>query len=121
MLDPACGSAHFLVEVVEELAGVALVVMQADRDAGTRVDEEHGVTLLLGTVMGKRDRHPVHPEDPLVPLSAGLHIGHGRREVMEAGDGRYRGGLGQGRLLRRPVVADAILARSGPVAAGVVS
>src|SRR5580693_5944689 len=90
------------------------MVMQADRDAGTGVDEEHGVPFLLGTVMGNLDRYPVHPEDPLVPLGAGLYIGHGRRKVMKAGDGRHRAGLGQGRLLHRPVVDDHVLA-PGPL------
>src|ERR1700689_672758 len=91
-------------------------MMQADRDAGTGVDEEHGVPLLLGAVVGNLDRYPVHPEDPLVPLSAGLYIGHRRREGMEAGDGRYPAGLGlgQGGLLRQPwvrrVVDDHVLA-----------
>src|ERR1019366_9297738 len=75
------------------------MVVQADRDDWAGIHKEHGVTRLLGAVVGERDRHPGHPEDPLVPLSACFNIGHSRRKVMEAGNGRRRGGLGQGRLL----------------------
>jgi hypothetical protein len=32
-------------------------------------------------LMRKRDRHPVHPEDPPIPLGAGLHVRQGRREI----------------------------------------
>src|SRR5580704_17995378 len=68
--------------LAEGQARVVFVVVQADRDAGAGVHEEHGISALLGSVVGKRDLYPVHPEDPLVPLSAGLYIGDSRREVL---------------------------------------
>src|SRR5512135_2566430 len=51
--------------------------------------------------LGERDRYPAHPEDPLIPLGAGFHVGHGRRKMVEARDGRCRAGLSQCALLRR--------------------
>jgi hypothetical protein len=83
--------------LVEGPTGVGLMMVQADRHVRTGVHEDDGVTALLGTAVREHDRDAGQPEDPLLPLSARLHIGNGRREVMDASDSRHRGGLGHGK------------------------
>jgi hypothetical protein len=55
------------------------MVMQSDRDTGAGIYQQNGVAPVLGAVVGERERHPVHPEDPLVPSSPG------RVEDLEGG------------------------------------
>ena len=87
--------------LIEGLTGVAVVVVQPERDARTRLHQDDGVAALLPAMMRERNRHPRHAEHPLIPLRTGLHVGDGRREVVIAGDRGRHPGLSHGSLPRR--------------------
>src|SRR5262244_3098651 len=72
--------------LIEGLARVSVVMMQPEHDARTRLHQNDRVAALLPAMMRENHWQPGHPEDPLIPLRACLHIGDGRREVVVGTD-----------------------------------
>jgi len=54
---------------IEGFPLIGPVRVQPDPDTQARVEQQHGVAGLFTLIVRKRDRHPIHPEQPLVPAS----------------------------------------------------
>src|SRR5262249_17916929 len=68
--------------LTEGWARFSVVMMHPEHDARTRLHQNARVAALPPAMMRENHWQPGHPEDPLIPLRACLHIGDGRREVV---------------------------------------
>ena len=70
------------VALLELLALVRIVMMQAYEQAGMRLGEHFCESGLLPGVMRKPPRPPLGPEELLVPVHAGVEVGDGQTDVV---------------------------------------
>src|SRR6188472_3216187 len=79
--------------LVEPLAFVAGIRVQPDGQPRSRLEEQHTVPGVFAFVMGKRHRHSLRPEHPLIPGHAGFDVADGHGKVMYPSN-RWGGSLG---------------------------